>query len=245
MKKSIKKPFILLALIKMSGIGVTEASGKLGGNVFARNRGGAIIRNRVVPLNPQTDAQQFVRAAFGAMSALWRTLTNAQRQAWDAVVNDFPTVNRLGETRILSGNSLFLKLNQNLAQVGISHLSVPPVPSGVNAPTGINISTFEISGGSLLMDVQAALADLTDNTTRVVLEATPPLSPGLRNANNRFRQIASGTVTAGLVTFDTDADYTNVFGLPAVGTQVQFRVRSINPDSGEASVHFKATTIVE
>src|SRR3990172_5110235 len=69
-KKAIK-PIILFALIKMSGVGITEASGKLGGQVFTRNKGGAVLRNRVVGTNPQTVAQQAVRAIFGAISSAW------------------------------------------------------------------------------------------------------------------------------------------------------------------------------
>jgi len=52
-----------MGLIKFSAI-VSAASGKVGGNVFARNASGAYARSWVKPINPNTEKQQATRAQF-------------------------------------------------------------------------------------------------------------------------------------------------------------------------------------
>jgi len=45
-----------MAIIKFSAI-VSDARGKIGGNVFSRNKGGSYIRSYVKPINPSTPKQ--------------------------------------------------------------------------------------------------------------------------------------------------------------------------------------------
>ena len=239
---------ILFALIKMSGVGITEASGKLGGNVFSRSKGGAVLRNRVVGTNPQTVAQQMVRAIFGAISSAWRNLNDDQRAAWNAIAEDYPYQNRLGETKLLSGKALFQKLNNNLLYAGESLLTSPLAPEGVNAPVDLtsfsierNIAGDGLSAGTVTID----LASAGDSTTIVVLEATPPLSPGIKNATPRFVRIEQMTATSSSANFNFASNYVAIFGVPAAGSQVQVRAFSVNPSTGEKSAAFKASTIVD
>ena len=238
---------VLFALIKMSGVGITEASGKLGGSVFSRTKGGAVLRNRVVGTNPQTVAQQAVRAIFGAISSAWRALTTEERENWNSIAEDYPYQNRLGETKILSGKALFQKLNNNLLYAGESLKTSPSSPEGVNAP--VEIDTFELQddAGALVSNGFINLATAGDNTTIVVVEATPPLSPGIKNATPRFVRIGQVTASSSVATIGSpfmDNNYIPVFGVPAVGSQVQVRVFSVNPNTGEKSAYLKATTIV-
>lgn len=246
-KKKGVKQVLILALIKMSGIGVTEISGKAGGTVFSRGRGGAYVRNRVVPSNPQTIAQQAVRAVFGAISSAWRTLTAEQREAWNAITSDYPTQNRLGETKILSGKALFQKLNMNLLEAGQSLATSPTAPQGVNGPVSVNLQNVGVEEGVFDLGVNATLANSGDNTTQIVVEATPPLSPGVKNANSKFVRIAVETaVNSALQVSSTTlgSAYVEVFGLPPIGSQIQVRVFSVNPATGEKSSAMTDSNIV-
>lgn len=238
---------ILFALIKMSGIGITEISGKLGGNVFSRTKGGAVIRNRVVGSNPQTIAQQNVRAIFGAISSAWRSLSVTQREAWNAITSDYPYQNRLGETKLLSGKALFQKLNNNLVYAGESILESPLAPQGVNAPVLSQDFSVErnIAGSALLVgEITVDLATAGDNTTIGVLEMTPPLSPGVKNAAPRFVRITQTSAVGSVLDFDFSAAYVSIFGVPAEGSQVQARVFTVNPTTGEKSAFIGDSTVV-
>lgn len=108
-----------MASIKFGSIGISDARGSIGGTVFSRNRGGAYIRQRTTPVNPNTSRQAAIRATFGTVQSSWRGLTEAQRESWRSNAVNFPVKNRLGETITLQGNILFQKCNMVLASAGL------------------------------------------------------------------------------------------------------------------------------
>lgn len=74
-----------MAIIKGSLIG--ELSGKLGGQVFSRNRSGAYIRQYVIPVNPNTPAQQNARSRFSSAAGGYHTLSDTQKAHWQEYAN--------------------------------------------------------------------------------------------------------------------------------------------------------------
>ena len=74
-----------MAIIKGSLIG--ELSGKLGGQVFSRNRSGAYIRQYVIPVNPNTVAQQNARSRFSSAAGGYHTLSDTQKAHWQEYAN--------------------------------------------------------------------------------------------------------------------------------------------------------------
>lgn len=65
----------------------TSLSGKLGGAVATKSRGGQNnLRSLVIPSNPRTFAQSRMRLILASLAAAWRgTLTSTQVLAWDAL----------------------------------------------------------------------------------------------------------------------------------------------------------------
>lgn len=62
---------------------LAEASGALAGLVFSHNRGGAYIRQRVIPVNPSSSFQQAVRNFMLVCAGAWNNvLTVQQRAGW-------------------------------------------------------------------------------------------------------------------------------------------------------------------
>lgn len=59
-----------------------EMRGKLGSNVFSRNRSGAIIRQYIIPVDVRSTAQLNARASFGSASSSWHSLTSTEKVAW-------------------------------------------------------------------------------------------------------------------------------------------------------------------
>jgi hypothetical protein len=100
-------------------------SGKCGNMVWQRNRYGQICYPAFVPFNPRTPAQTSVRGVFAAVSARWRTLTQAQRDVWIAVAWNVWSKPRLGSGR-LPGYNLFVKVNVPLANQGLAQIDLPP-----------------------------------------------------------------------------------------------------------------------
>lgn len=227
-----------MALIKF-GDAVVGMSGKRGGSIYSRNKGGAYSKNWVKPTNPQTQAQQAVRALFADPTSAWATLQEASRLAYNAATANFPRVNRLGEIKLLSGKALFQSLSNNLLKIGSTPLSEPPMPGiidNVIAPTvsfTLATSTFEINYTGAL--------GVTDF---VVLEATTGISAGITNASNRFNQIALLGVGATLP-YDAYSEWSAKYGAdPSLGARVSVRLYVVNQSTGQMGPYVTATCIV-
>ena len=73
--------------MKCSSAILTNMSGKLGGAVAAKARGGVqYFRSLVIPRNPNTAAQTTVRGIMASLASYWRsTLTGPQRESWETL----------------------------------------------------------------------------------------------------------------------------------------------------------------
>jgi hypothetical protein len=102
---------------------LAEASGSVDGLVFSHNRGGRYVRRRQIPTNPNSSAQQNIRALFSDAMARWRdVLTAAQRAAWKLYADNTPIVNALGDTIYLTGPQHFVRS----AVVSVAYKSIWP-----------------------------------------------------------------------------------------------------------------------
>lgn len=224
-----------MAKIKL-GAFVTEISGKVGGTIFSRNRGGAYVKNRVVGSNPRTTAQSRVRSFFSSISQAWRNLTQSQRDAWEGLAEQQQTVDSLGDVRRLSGSSLHQQRNLNRLNIGESILTSPVA----SEDTPDSEFTLEpVTPNQILLTMRANLAG---NTVQVF--ATAPVSPGISNLGSRFRKI--GNFVPQELTGDVNVlnAYTARFGAPVIGQRIGLRTISVERDSGVAGVEFRTSAIV-
>jgi len=123
----------------VGGSMIGELSGKLGGNVFARNRGGAYIRQYVVPIDPRSIAQQTARAKFGTSASSYHSLNETQKAEWsNFATNVFnPKTGKMG---VPSGFNAFVAL-QN-AVLNVKNIAATWKIKTVAAPgTNINFAT--------------------------------------------------------------------------------------------------------
>lgn len=231
-----------MALIRFSNL-VNDIRGAAGGNVFARNRSGAYVRNRTTPLNPQSTGQMIARASFGSLSQAWRTLTEAQRLAWADAAPEYPYLNKLGESRNYSGEQLYMKLNRNLQAAGQPLLDEPLSPAGVDA---INSLTMEV-------DIMTPVVNLTgtltgdDAESTVVIQASAPVSAGKSTIpRSGFKNITTATEAEIIAEADYSTEYEAVFGSFAgqEGAKIFFRIYCVNNLTGQASAPYIASTVI-
>ena len=234
-----------MALIKLTAF-VDQISGKLNGTVFSRNRGGAYVRSKSKPSNPQSSAQMAVRAAFGAISQLWGKLSQEAREAWNASVGNYPYINRLGDSKTLSGFALHQKLNRNLQIIGEDLVDLPPSPASPISVASLT-ATAEFNGtdeewGMTLGGPYAS--EGADTSTKFVVYATPKLREGVGNFDNLLREIDVRSATVGdHLNLDVLDAYTAKFGVPEVGAKYGFKIVGISITSGQASVPMYADVI--
>lgn len=124
-----------MALIKY-GPAIADARGSVGGTVFTRGPFGPVMKQRTTPTNPNTDKQAAARALLTTQVGVWQnTLTDAQRQQWNASVQTFTVPGALGDDIHLTGLQFFVKCNCLLDIAGEDPVVVPPVIPIIPAPT--------------------------------------------------------------------------------------------------------------
>lgn len=244
-----------MALIKMSSVGITAISGKAGGSVYSRNRGGEYIKNFVMPTNTITQARQAVRSIFGSLASAWRTLTQPQRNTWIEQAPNYLRTNAFGDKKQLQPNALFVGQNTNLLNAGLDQISEITAPEGTNGLVRRVNGAFDLASGSATWDFTFSLE--TDNSptnvgNHFVLEAAPAHNASRKNVQNEYRVLAKSADlsptplnddTLDVSTFFADSGaaataYADKFGLPTEGDVVSYRIKAINPRTGEVSSYF-------
>lgn len=235
-----KVKLMVMAIIQFSGIGVTNARGKLGGTVFSANRGGSYLRNKGIPLNPQTGDQTTARNRLTNYSQNWRALTAAQRDDWNAMTANYTYTNSLGQPYTLSGQELYIALNAGLTASGASAITTPLLPAGVEP--------METGSGAAAAGAQTFTLTFTPTpvpaNTKWMVYATPGLSPGKTFVKNRLRLItslAAATATGASIAAAYIAKYGSV---PAAGSLVSLLIIPINTNTGQQGTGFRIDVIV-
>lgn len=227
-----------MAKLKLSAI-VSEMRGKLNGSVFSKNRGGAYVRTKVTPVNPQSIAQGAVRAALTNLSQGWRGLTEAQRAAWNSAVSNFTGTDIFGDIKTPSGINLYNKLNLNLNAIGVAPINTPPMAVSVGFFDSL-IIIADASSGTVAATYTAVGASAGQT---VVVEATPCVSSGKSFVKSEFRQIATFAGDAASPQA-IGASVVAKFGAMTVGQKIFVRLKFVDNTTGVSGQYTSASTIV-
>lgn len=180
-----------MALIKLGGL-VSNISGSIGGVTFARNRGGAYIRNRTIPLNPQTVRQVIVRQIFGSLSNLWSvTVTAVQRTAWELYASNVPLTNTLGEDRNVSGINMYSRGNALLLDTAGVRVDDGPIIF-TKGPSFTPTITLDAGANTLTVTDLGGYDPATDGFIGLLISQGKPQQPGVSFYKAPFRKV-SGT----------------------------------------------------
>lgn len=96
----------------LTSLGIAEIRGSVGGMTFSKNHYGAYVRNRSIPVNPNTALQVAVRATLAFLTNRWSAdLTPVQRFAWNLYGSSVAMLNRLGQTIYLTGFNHYIRSN--------------------------------------------------------------------------------------------------------------------------------------
>lgn len=218
---------------------VVDGRNKIGGQVASKNRYGAYMRNKVTPVNPQSTAQQNVRAAFAANSQAWRGLTDAERQSWIDAAPSFPIIDIFGNSKILAGNALYQSLNSNLSKASEAAISTAPAPVAVPSVATLTVTADESTGV-----VSIAWTDTpVPADTSLLIYATPCVGAGISFVKNKFRLVEVLTATTASPT-TIDVIYGTVFGPLVVGQKIYIRAAFMSTLTGQQGIPLEAVTTV-
>ena len=149
-------------------------SGSVGDTVTYQSRYGLIRRRKVIPRDPRTASQIDCRIAFQKARAFWSTLTDEQHLAWNTLARPRQTHPVLGESRLLSGYELAVKINMQLATFG---LPMTPTPSPVPIFPDNPVSGLSITSAGSAVSLQLALS--AQPVQFIVVLGTRAQNPGV------------------------------------------------------------------
>lgn len=216
---------------------VVDGRGKAGGHVFSKNKGGAYMRTKVTPTNPNTSAQAQARSILASLSQQWSTLSDSQRLAWNNAVADYATTDIFGDIKNPSGINLYVKLNSNISNVGGILLSSPPVK--LEMPSSyVESATYDISTDTLTV----TLSDSNAENTLMLVRATPALSQGISSIGSQLRVIGVGSVLGNSISLSYK--YASKFGIIAPGSNVYMSAQFVL-ESGQKSTATKVKVTVQ
>lgn len=196
------------------GIAGLRISGKVGNVVFARYGDALIVREYVIPRNPRTAAQIASRNKFAQASLLWKGLTPAQFDTWQA----------FSATQKKAPYLVFMSLTRKWLAVNPSRtppLTAPTAPfvgdasalSVVGTPSGLTLTSNLPSSAGVMVEVLVQRLANTRRATRARnwstagfvnfaaghLSVPVALAPGAYAVAYRFVLAATGQFSEQLV----------------------------------------------
>lgn len=162
-----------------------ELSGKLGGSVYARNKGGAYVRIFTIPINPRSQGQLAVRNGWASAVTAYHALSDSQKANWNyfAITDYKPKYPKIGIS--YSGFNCFVGCKNELIQasrvqtpatitntVNTFTLFNPIITEAPTMPISANI-TMGAPGptpGSLVTQIKLIHASI--NTSTNIITAT-------------------------------------------------------------------------
>lgn len=215
------------------GVAIADARGSVGGNVFSRGRGGAILRNRVKPVNPRSALQNVRRGQQSFLSRYWsQTLTVQERADWNAYAAGTTWTNKLGQSIEINGNAAFMRLNSLLLLIGVAVREGAPTAMGHAG--GITLA-FDAESDTSNIEVAepGGAFDKDLDGDYVILFQALPVSGGRAAGTKGFRYIGyfeGDSVAAPTFPQDIASAYTMVDGqiatCRAIHIDPDFRVSS-------------------
>lgn len=231
----------MCALFSPAG-GVGAISGSIGGVVYSHNRFGQYMRLRSIPVNPQSDRQNKVRASVASLASAWsNVLTQAQRDAWELYAANITRTNAVGGAIFLTGFNHYIRSNTPLVQS--DYPEVDDGPTTLTLPGADPLLACVVDEATQMIAVTFD-EDLAWNQTdggHMFIQMSQPKSAGTTFVGGPFR-LAGVLDGATALPLTSPQDIATPF-IVSEGQVVVCRARIIDPD-GRLSDPFQDQTIV-
>lgn len=220
---------------------ISEFSGKQGSTVASHNRFGPYLRNRTIPVNPNTLAQQNARNDLSVATKAWGAQTSTIQAAWNAAAPGVTLYDRLGRAYHPTGHQYFISVNRTSYVYSGATTVVTAVPAAA-APAAL-VTLTPTAQHTLPAFSVAYTATPLAALTKLIIECTAQLSPGISFVpRSKFRQIVI-TAAAAASPADILAAYTARFGALLAGKKVFVRCTVITSD-GQRSAPLQTSLII-
>lgn len=208
---------------------VVDGRGKIGGHVASKNRGGAYLRTKVTPSNPNTVSQAAARARVTLLSQAFGGLGASPISAWNNAVNDWGKTDIFGDIKNPSGLNLFVKLNSNLIEIGEAVINTPPAKGTVGT---MLIDTVTADSAAPTLSITTIEAAIPANT-KIIVRVSPQVSAGIANFSGKMRNLAVKSAVDAPNSFDILADYVAKFGALTAGQKLAVELVPVDMTTGQ------------
>lgn len=187
-------------------------SGSYQGLTASHNRYGQYIRNRSMPVNPNSTFQSQARNRLTSMAQTWDTLTDVQRAGWTSLGESMTRTDSLGQTYTLTGLQAFVSVNSLNLTAGDATVTAAPAFA---SPGGLTTATVTLTNAAFSI---AYTATPLAAATRLFAYASPQRSSG-RNFEADYRLIAVSAAAAASPANIFTA-YSARLGTPVTGNKI-------------------------
>jgi hypothetical protein len=220
------------------GVAVAAVSGSVGGTVFSRNRGGAYMRVRAVPVSSQSEKALLFKSYLALASQYWRGMNADLRKSWSVYAQSNPVTNRLGQSKSLTGQNHFIRINTRMLAAGQSFITEPPVDA---PPSGIVVSAFAVAAG--LGTATLTFTETPIGTDEMLwIRGAKVNSAAINNVENLLTTVVITPVSAASP-LSLEDDLEEAFGPLQEGAQYVLEVRVLGVDTGLVSGRIFARTV--
>lgn len=191
-----------MALVKY-GATVSQLSGSIGGIVYARNKGGAYIRTRTSPTQPNSELQVGARTLFsGAVNTWTNVLTPGERTAWNAYASAIPYTDVFGETRYYSGQQRYVQCYVALVNCGGTPVTAATAPSIFTAAEIVGSDALAVNQGATVANSTVSIVNSTGPSDvaagdKLLIHIGGPITAAKNYFNGPWRYAASGVYATG------------------------------------------------
>lgn len=117
-----------------------EARGRFAGLVYNTWHGISTVKAHSGPNQPNSAAQLAARARLTTITAQWRALTQANRDAWSVYADQHPESDWTGNPLRLTGQNWYVRCSIQLARIGESAVATPPAVAAPDPVVGFNLA---------------------------------------------------------------------------------------------------------
>ena len=174
-------------LIKLGDI-VGQASGSLRSNTYSHNRFGAYVRNRTIPVNPQSARQSTVRTLMQSLTNLWGgTLTSEQRAQWATYGDNVEVINRLGDTVKLTGLNHYVRSNLPRLVAELARVDDGPVIFSLPETDETAAASYTADDQETAIVFDDAMDYIDEDGAALLVYTGTPVNPSINFFNGPFR----------------------------------------------------------
>lgn len=236
-----------MASVKLGAM-VQDVRGSLNGMTFSRNRGGAYVRSKVSPIQPVSWYSAAARAGFTSASERWAaSLSQTQRNDWEAFALLHPVINVFGDSIVLCGHAMYVQINARNIMLGKTPIDAPVTPWSTYSPVSLALVAENTSDA--LTKLSFAIGRAMEATELLLCSATPVIDPGRTPQKSQYKLLnILGAATYTATPVEVFADFNARYGAltVAAGAKIACKIQVLDFGSGAVSeALYKTVTVID